>query len=687
MADGGGVAALSRITWPGLSQYQATYALKVALTVVLTLFVAFLFDLNHTYWALMTVPLIVRPEAGTMVWRSTARMAGTFAGGLAGFAIALCFAQSAPQAIGATAVLLFLVGYLTRMESGIDAYGYATCGFTALVIVLDAQADPTLAWPLTLARLTETMIPIVCGFVVMLTVFPRTVSDNAATAIQRARGAVRGLSDSVLAEGPLPSAAPEKDVIGAIGMVHTELRSLVYERSRKDWGRPWMANVAHELDRVSVSLTAVRFASEHAPDGVFDLDRVQATRAQLRDLAGRILSDDDDAPTLLDMGDEVEALADRIHNRAMEDTSDLPVAVLEQALADLAGRLAALARATAFLKDANLAQQRRPNAPRHTPSSRRYRDHLAAVQFGLRPAIMLVVVSTLWLSTGWNGGNSLAMIVAALSLLLPTIVPRPVRVMAGKALALGLFAGLCIAAGLMTALTHVEGFPALAILMGTTVFVIFYLCGAIQLLPLAIGSMIMISIGLQPSNTPNFHPATLFNVAATMALLPPAFIVAITVVFPENHAWLSRHLRRGTTRLLRRTAAERRHMPRFAFFDEIIDMFTDYASGLSAEKPEDARLIRRTRAALVAGLACDRLRNSAQRLPPATAALIPGMRAALRDAVSGRTPDMTPFDRLRDAARHDADRPTRICLLEAETLRPLIESGILSPVPQPSGAA
>ncbi|WP_435171487.1 FUSC family protein [Falsirhodobacter sp. 1013] len=681
------MAALSRITWPGLSQYPATYALKVALTVVLTLFVAFLFDLNHTYWALMTVPLIVRPEAGTMVWRSTARMAGTFAGGLAGFAIALCFAQSAPQAIAAMAVLLFLVGYLTRMESGIDAYGYATCGFTALVIVLDAQADPTQAWPLTLARLTETMIPIVCGFIVMLTVFPRTVSDNAGMAIQRARGAVRGLSQSVLAEGHLPSAAPEKDVIGAIGMVHTELRSLVYERSRKDWGRPWMANVAHELDRVAVSLTAVRFASEHAPDAAFDLERVTDARAQLRDLAGRILAEDPDAPTLLDMGDEAEALAARTHDSAMQNMGDLSVAVLEQALADLAGRLAALARATAFLKDARLARQRRPNAPRHAPSSRRYRDHLAAVQYGLRPAIMLIVVSALWLGTGWSSGNSLAMIVPALSLLLPTIVPRPVRVIAGKALALGLFAGLCISIGLMMALTHVEGFPALALLMGTTVFVIFYLCGSLQLLPLAIGSMIMMSIGLQPSNTPSFSPSTLFNVAASMALLPPAFIIAITVIFPEDHGWLSRHLRRGTTRLLRRTAAERGHMPRFAFFDEIIDMFTDYASGLDAEKPADARLIRRTRAALVAGLACDRLRNSATRLPPATAALIPGMRTALRDAVSGRTPNMTPFDRLRDAARDNSDRSTRICLLEAETLRPLIESGILSPFPQLSGAA
>ncbi|WP_164876041.1 FUSC family protein [Falsirhodobacter deserti] len=666
---------------PDFSGMRAVYAFKVALTVVLSLFTAFLFDLNHTYWALMTVPLIVRPEAGTMVWRSVARMAGTFAGALAGFAIALCFAQSAPQAIGATAILIFLVGYLTRMESGIDAYGYATCGFTALVIVLDTQADPAQAWPLTLARMTETMIPIVCGFVVMLTVFPRSVSDNAATQLGQAQRAVRQLADSVLAQRHPPLAAPEKGVMSAIGAAHTELRSLTYERSRHNWRKPRMASVAHELDRVAVALTAIRFASENIPETAFDIPHLRNTRQVLAALCARIMGDEAAADDLLDAGDEAAALSLEVHASALVPARRVDVAVLEQSLADLASRLAALARARAVLVDAKVALARLPEAPRHVPSTRRYRDRLAAVQYGLRPAIMLILISAIWLATGWKGGNSLAMIVPALSLLLPTIVPRPVRVMAGKALAPGLFSGLCISIGLMMATAHVEGFPALALLMGVTVFVIFFIAGAIQLLPLAIGSMIMISIGLQPSNTPTFSPSTLFNVAATMALLPPAFIIAITVIFPEDHGWLQRHLRRGTTGLLMRMAAPRNHMPRLRFFDEMIDMFSDYASGLDADRPEDAHLIRRARGALVAGLACDRLRNTAAdpALPADLGALVPPMLAATRDRVRGRSADLSAFRTLDQAAHDSADPLVRRFLLQAEALRVLLAADLLSP--------
>lgn len=678
----------SRLRLPDLSQYRAVYAFKVALTVVLTLFIAFMFDLNHTYWALMTVPLIVRPESGTLVWRSAARLAGTFCGAFAGFAIALCFAQSAPQAIAATAVLLFLIGYLTRMESGIDAYGYATCGFTALVIVLDTQADPMQAWPLTLARTTETMIPIVCGFVVMLTVFPRSVSDNATSAIGKAQQAVAGLAQTVLSSGHAPLAAPEKGVMAAIGAAHTELRSLAYERTRKDWRRPRMASVAHDLDRVAVAVTAIRFAGEGLPDTAFDLDPVQGARRQLSDLTARIMGTESHVTALLDAGDEAQALRDRIHTSGMDPSRPIPLAVLEQALADLADRLASLARSRAFLTDADAARQRLPEPTGHIPTARRYRDHIAAIEYGLRPAIMLVAISFIWLASGWSAGNALAMIVPALSLLLPTIVPRPVRVMAGKALGPGLFCGACVCIGLMVTLSQVEGFFALSMLIGTAVFVIFLLAGALQLLPLAIGSMIMISIGLQPSNTPTFSPLTLFNVAASLALLPPLFIVAITVIFPEDHGWLSRHLRRGTTGLLTRIAAERNPIPRLRFFDEIIDMFTDYASGLDAEKPQDAWLIRRTRAALVAGLVCDRLRNTGAdpALPPDVADLLPDLRQTLRDAVKGRAADLTPFERLRAAARTHDNPLSRLCLLQAEALYPLIAGGILAPTPN-TGAA
>ena len=45
-----------------IADAQSTYALKVALVTVLSLYTAFLLDLDHTYWALITIPLIVRPD-------------------------------------------------------------------------------------------------------------------------------------------------------------------------------------------------------------------------------------------------------------------------------------------------------------------------------------------------------------------------------------------------------------------------------------------------------------------------------------------------------------------------------------------------------------------------------------------------------------------------------------------------
>lgn len=676
-----------------------SYALKVALTVVLSLFIAFLFNLNHTYWALMTVPLIVRPESGTMVWRSVARMAGTMAGALGGLALALCFAQSDWQVIGAMALMLFLIGYNARMQSGLDAYAQATAGFTALVIVLDAGADPGQGYPLALARATETMIPILCGFIVMLTVFPRSVSDNAAAALGAARGQVLDLCCAVLADRHPHDAAPEKAVMASIGAAHNELRALVYERSRKDWRRPGMAAVAHAMDRLAVAATTLRFAQEAGPDlsGDGDGDGPDPAVARLAALAGALRRPEAaGAAAMLVHAEAAEALAATFREglaapMVAENAAAAGSAALGLARAQLAEALAQLARAEAALiaPEAGHAAA----APRRGPAARRYRERVAAVQYGLRPAIMLLVMSAAWLFTGWSAGVAITMIVPALTLLLPTIVPRPARVLAGKALALGLSAGFVIALALMVALSHVEGFPALALLLGATVFVIFAICSSLQTLPLAIGSMIMISIGLQPSNDPAFSPMTLFNIAASMALLPPCFVAALTVIFPEDRAWLQRHLEAGTTRLLARVARDRRPMPSLLFFDEMIDMFTDYAATLDTADPRNARLVRRARAALVAGLACRDLRRLERGggLDPELAAAGPALRRAAIAAVRARADapaatDSATFAEL-PAERAGAAAADRQYRATAEMLAGLIRRGVLARPARRSAAA
>ncbi|QUS34904.1 FUSC family protein [Falsirhodobacter algicola] len=656
---------------------RAIYALKVALTVVLTLFVAFMFNLDHTYWALMTVPLIVRPEAGTMVWRSTARLAGTFAGGLAGCALALSFAQSPVQAIGGLALFLLLVGYLTRMQSGIDAYGYATGGFTALVITISAATDPTLAWPLTLARLTETMIPIFCGFVVMLVVFPRSVTDNAGRSLQAARGVLLGFTGDVLKADHAPPSAPEREVMVAIGAAHTDLRSLVYERSRKGWRRPGMADVAHAMDRLTVAVTALRFAQEDAPGAA-----ASPVRAELLTLV--------EALAAAQTAAERVALGQRADRLTVLPEGPQPIPkgrlaapgdVVARCLALVALRLRELAWAEALLADPEGTAPQIPARPARRPSIRRYRDHVAALQNGARPAIMLILMSIAWLGTGWSAGSSIVTIVPALTLLLPTIVPRAVRVKAGQALTLGLTAGLVIGLALMMALNHVEGFVALALLLGAAVFVIFFLAGELQLLPLAIGSMIMISVGLQFSNTPNFDPLTLFNAAAGLFLLPPCFIAALTILFPEDRGWLRSHLRRGTTRLMTRAATARSDSHDDGL-DEMIDMFTDYGPGLSTDLPQDAALIRRARGALVASLCCHDLRRQEASMPAGIARHGPALRAAAWAAVRGRGVPDAPFASLAAALGPVPDDATRRYAEIAELLRSIISRHILSPNPK-----
>ena len=75
---------------------QARYALNVSIAAILALAIAFFFNLQNTYWALLTIPLIVRQQSGTMVWRSAARLAGTLLGALVAMVLVGAFAQSGP---------------------------------------------------------------------------------------------------------------------------------------------------------------------------------------------------------------------------------------------------------------------------------------------------------------------------------------------------------------------------------------------------------------------------------------------------------------------------------------------------------------------------------------------------------------------------------------------------------------
>ena len=86
-----GLKLYARLLW---RQPRETllFALRTVAAGLLTLYLAFLFDLEQPKWALMTVVIVSQPLAGMALKRSFAQVVGTFAGAVVAVLIMALFA-------------------------------------------------------------------------------------------------------------------------------------------------------------------------------------------------------------------------------------------------------------------------------------------------------------------------------------------------------------------------------------------------------------------------------------------------------------------------------------------------------------------------------------------------------------------------------------------------------------------
>ena len=618
-----------------------TYGLKVGLVAVVSLYVAFLFDLDHTQWALLSVPLIVRPDGGNTVWRSLGRLVGTLIGCASGFAFSATFGQDPAAIVPAVMVYLVIVGYLARRQSGLDGYGYAIAGLVALVIVLEAGPDIDDAFGLTVARATETAIPVVVAFAVMLVVFPQSIADEARVSLIAARGAALSAVEAVLA-GETGAVHYESAVLPRLALLNTALRALAFERNRRHHLRSRLNEVAAALNRVALSAETVRVSFARSVPGCTDA-RVVAGQRRLADALGwlppveaPVASRDVAAAGFANVAASLEP------GMGAEAPGSPPEWATLHRLQQLAFALSDLMAAEATLLD-----PARP-APRTRPVRRRYADGLAALEGALRPALIFLVLASLWIVTAWPDGLVLTLIATSISLVLPVIVPRHLRIPAAINMAFGLLAGGVLALALMIVLAGLDGFGAFALVFGVTVGTIFAQAKPLANLPFAIGMLIALAVGFQPQNEPLYDPLALFNTIVALMLMPPLFVAAMSIVFPEDGGWIRRHLARATDRLLIGKAMRARTTRRDNA-EDFFDVLSDY--DLPAA-PDDALLMhlrRRARSALLAGDALLEIAEveAAGRIGAGLTALGRPLRTAVTTAARDGSGDGTVFADIR----------------------------------------
>ncbi|MDQ6231499.1 FUSC family protein, partial [Pseudomonas aeruginosa] len=118
------------------------FALRTVAAGLLTLYLAFLFDLEQPKWALMTVVIVSQPLAGMALKRSFAQVLGTFAGAVVAVLIMALFAQQPLPffvALGLWLALCTAGGTLLRYT---DSHAFVLSGFTAVIVAVLSIPDP-----------------------------------------------------------------------------------------------------------------------------------------------------------------------------------------------------------------------------------------------------------------------------------------------------------------------------------------------------------------------------------------------------------------------------------------------------------------------------------------------------------------------------------------------------------------
>ncbi|MDX1895374.1 FUSC family protein, partial [Pseudomonas aeruginosa] len=173
-----GLKLYARLLWRPPRE-TLLFALRTVAAGLLTLYLAFLFDLEQPKWALMTVVIVSQPLAGMALKRSFAQVVGTFAGAVVAVLIMALFAQQPLPffvALGLWLALCTAGGTLLRYT---DSHAFVLSGFTAVIVAVLSIPDPENTFMLAVVRLTETLLGVACvALVSLLSARPQAVAKG-----------------------------------------------------------------------------------------------------------------------------------------------------------------------------------------------------------------------------------------------------------------------------------------------------------------------------------------------------------------------------------------------------------------------------------------------------------------------------------------------------------------------------
>lgn len=597
------------------------FGLRTVAAGLLTLYLAFLFDLDQPKWSIMAVVIISQPLAGMALARSFGQVIGTTLGAVVAVLIMAIFPQAPLPFIATLALWLALCtagGTLLRYTS---SQAFVLSGYTAVVVALLAIPDQDGTFLLAVTRVTETLLAVACVCVVsLLTARPEAVTRGYFDKVDQVIKLAALHSAAVLRTEEDEAAFQQRQMrlLGEISALEGLRRHLYFDAPRLRSADGLVLLLGNQLMLLTSRLTALRHQRELLTarwEGELppDIQRLRAEElAFLDQLAqqGRALPAQARHRFV-----SLQQQFDELAYKAGQLTEDMSATLrsLAWALRWEQARLLQQLEQILELSDA-IQEGREASCVFRGQANPLHLDFTLATMNAIRAFSALMIAGLIWIETAWDGARGGMILVGILCSLMATF-PRPL--IAAQSYARGLGLALVVSAFYQFMLVPaVSDFEPLALLLAPLLYVIAVGLASPATAGIGMGLGLSSFLMLGPQNVGTgqnsaiqwFEFAGAYVSAAMLALMVYAWIFPFRPVLRIRRFY--NEAREQVYALTKGAVTDERQ---FEFESRMVDRLTTMLGLLPAANDRAMQALYETSLACVAaGVAMHQLRQQAQ---------------------------------------------------------------------------
>jgi uncharacterized membrane protein YccC len=600
--------------FPGTNSIPWIFAAKTTASGLIVLLVAFTFNLDQPYWALLTVFIVSQPlQSGQVLAKSLYRIIGTVIGAGVALLFVALFAQERVLFLGALALWIGLCAFGSQYARNFAAYSFVLSGYTVAIVGIPGALDAGNAFYIATGRVTEVGLGILVAATVNHIILPNSLVPSLWQGVVDAHA---GLADYAVALFGAGDTAPlQAKLLGQAIEIENLRASAIFEdreiRARSNALRLLdlaLINSVGTAQLLRRTLDALGQAAASIEAGIDEaiaeaIAAIKRWRVAAIDAAGL-------GRGLVQARARLPLVRQLCCDRSSPDE-------------EVIGRIAVVARLreffaalTAYAESYEAVVSGEKPEPRPIGFAHS-NDPVVALWTGLRAALAVFVVSSFWILTNWAHGSTAAVLGAVATARLATMAPAvPVALGATLSFALATIPAFIIVEVL---LPLADGFGMFAVAVAPMLFLCAFLMAHKKTMLIGYMSALLFASAGQFLDQMVYDPVGMLNTCIAAVVSAATAMVLWAIIAPATPEAARRRFVRAARRALAGIAARRRRIGLAEFQTAMTEALGQLRGQLRPDQPDDIAAYEAAIALFGAGRELIRVRED--RASSATAAL------------------------------------------------------------------